>query len=487
MKSLRAGLLCLALTWIGTAAAQQPPQVWIPPEPGNQPIALDEVAIEVRMHGFLARTRIQMRFHNPNARLMEGEFVFPLGAGQTVTGYALDVDGTMREGVVVPKETARVAFEETSRQRIDPGLVELTRGNVFRTRLYPIPANGDKRIALEFEQVMDDAGAHWRYLLPLQFRDPVRKFSVRAESPVSEAAPRIASDSPDPALHFEQAATVWRVELSRENITPQRELSFLVPRQASDSTALEAPSVLEPSERALLARLDTGYPDTLATVTPPARVAIFFDASGSARDRDLARERAALAVWFKALGSTEVRLIAFRDAAETARRFSVRNGNAGALLTALEALPLDGASNYGAIDFAAAAGADVALVLGDGLDTFGTGQMAFSNAPARVFALHAAQRADHALLERIARRGGRVLDLTRMDANQAAAALNAPGWQLLETRVAGQCMDIAPRAPQPVERVLTVTARCSGKSTVSLVFGDANGARSERSLTICER
>ncbi len=484
MKRLPAALLWLATAVIGTAAAQQPPQIWIPPEPGNQPITLDEVAIEVRMHGFIARTRIDMRFHNPNARVMEGEFVFPLGPGQTVSGYALDVDGTMREGVVVPKETARVAFEETSRQRIDPGLVELTRGNVFRTRLYPIPAKGDKRIALEFEQVMDDAGSHWRYVLPLHFRDAVKRFSVKAEAPLEAAAPQLVSDSPDVALQFEQAATLWRAELTRQNVTPQRELSFRVPRQAGDSTVLEAPDALEPAERAVLARIDTGYPERLAAAPAPRRVAIFFDASGSANDRDLARERAALAAWFKAVDSTDVSLIAFRDVAEAPRRFAVRKGNADALLAALEALPLDGASNYGAIDFAAAANADVALVVGDGLDTFGPGQVALSNAPARVFALHAAQRADHALLQRIAHRGGRVIDLIRMEAAQATAALDAPAWRLLETRTAGQCADISPAAPQSVEPILTLTARCTGKATLTLTFGDAGGARIERTLAV---
>lgn len=484
MKRLPAALLWLALAWIGSAAAQQPPQVWIPPAPGNEPITLDEVAIDVRMHGFIARTRIDLRFHNPNARVMEGEFVFPLGPGQTVSGYALEVDGAMREGVVVPRETARVAFEETSRRQIDPGLVELTRGNVFRTRLYPIPARGDKRIALEFEQVMDDAGSHWRYVLPLHFREAVKKFSVRAEAPLEAAPPQFVSDSPDASLQFEQAATVWRAELARENVTPQRELSFRVPRQAGDGTVLEAPDALEPAERAILARIDTGYPETPAAGPAPRRVAIFFDASGSANDRDLARERAALAAWLKTLDTAEVSLIAFRDAAEAPRRFAVRKGDAGALLAALEALPLDGASNYGAIDFGAAANADVALVLGDGLDTFGTGQREFSNAPARVFALHAAQRADHARLAELAHRGGRVLDLTRMDAAEAAAALDAPAWRLLETRAAGQCVDISPAAPQSVERILTLTARCTGKATLTLAFGDAGGARIERVLTV---
>ena len=201
-------LLGLGLATAAPAQTLHPPQVWIPPAPGNQPIQLDTVAIEVKMQGFLARTRIEMVFDNPNARVLEGEFVFPLGAGQTVTGYALEVDGTLREGVVVPKQTARVAFEETSRRQIDPGLAELTRGNVFRTRLYPIPAKGKKRIVLEFEQVMDDAGSHWRYLMPLQFREPVRHFSVKAEAPLDAPVPEIGIDSPDAQMAFTQAASV---------------------------------------------------------------------------------------------------------------------------------------------------------------------------------------------------------------------------------------------------------------------------------------
>ena len=487
MKRLFALLFCLTLLWTATVAAQQPPQVWIPPGQGNHPIVLEDVSISVRMHGFLARTRIDLRFHNPNARVLEGEFVFPLGPGQTISGYALEVNGQMREGVVVPKETARVAFEETSRQRIDPGLVELTRGNVFRTRLYPIPANADKRIALEFEQVMDDAGDHWRYLLPLQFRTPVKKFSVVAEAPMESAAPPIASDSPDAGLRFEQAATLWRAELVRENVTPQRELSFRVPKQPGESAVLEAPDALEPAERAVLARIDTGRPDNLVAPPAPRRVAIFYDASGSARDRDLSRERAALEAWLGKLDATDVTLIPFRDAADAAQRFTVRKGDAGALLAAIDALALDGASNYGAIDFAAAGKPDLALVIGDGLDTFGPGHTDFSRAPARLFVLHAAQRADHARLASIAERGGRVLDLTRMSAAQAAAALGAPSWRLLETRTSGQCADLSPAASQPVERVLTLAARCTGKATITLVFGDDAGHRVERRVAAGER
>lgn len=485
MNFVQGLLMVIGMTLATLAQAQQVPQIWIPPSPELKPIVLDEVRIAVTMRGFLAHTRIEMAFDNPNPRVLEGEFVFPLGPGQTVSGYALEVDGAMREGVVVGKQTARVAFEDTSRRQIDPGLAELTRGNVFRTRLYPIPAHGKKRIALEFEQVMDDAGSHWRYLMPLQFRAPVRHFSVRAEAPLDAKAPEVATDSPDATLHFQQTASVWRAELTRENITPQRELAFRVPKQASDVTALEAPDRLEPARRALLARIDTGRPTTLAPPPKPRRIALYFDASGSAGDRDLERERTVLGQWLATLDEVEVELIAFRDVAEPRRSFSLRKGDASALIAALASLPLDGASNYGAIDFRATPKADLALVIGDGLDTWGKGTIDFGGAPARLFVLHAAQRADHARLAGIARRGGQVLDLTRIDAAQAIATLAAPAWRLLSIETDGQCDEIGPLAPQAVEGSLTLTATCTGKATLTLRFGSDDGRDTvERRLVV---
>lgn len=483
-KPLHAATL-FGLMLAAPALAQQPPRIWIPPEADLQPVVLEEVAVKISVRGFLAHTRIEMSFANPNARVLEGEFVFPLGAGQTISGYALEVDGAMRQGVVVPKQTARVAFEDITRQQIDPGLAELTRGNVFRTRLYPIPAQGSKRIALEFEQVMDEAGDHWRYLLPLQFREPVQRFSVTAEAPLDAPAPVLASDSPDAGLAFERAASVWRAELHRENFAPQQELAFRIPRQQSDSHVLEARDRLEPSQRAVLAHIDSGRPADLPVPATPRRIALYFDASGSAQDRDLEREREALAAWLTTLGTVNIELIAFRDAAEPARRFRLRNGDASPLLSALEALPLDGASNYGAIDFSASQ-ADVAIVIGDGLDTFGRGQMDFSGAPDRLFALHAAQRADHARLTRIAQRGSaEVLDLTRMSAAQAASALSSSSWRLLSLTSSDGCDGSLPVTPQPVGAVFTLAAQCKAGTTLKLVFGSsADGPRIEREVHV---
>lgn len=103
-------------------------------------MTVQEVKVEIRVQGHLATTTMEMAFYNPNNRVLEGELIFPLGVGQTVAGYALEVEGKMRQAVVVEKEKGREIFEEVVRRGIDPGLAELTKGNVFRTRVYPIPA-----------------------------------------------------------------------------------------------------------------------------------------------------------------------------------------------------------------------------------------------------------------------------------------------------------------------------------------------------------
>ena len=109
----------------------------------------------------IAFTFIAMVFENKSSQILEGELNFPLSQNQYVTGYALDINGKMREGVVVEKEKARVAFEDKVRQNIDPGLVEMTLGNNFKTRVYPLPAKGSRKIQITYEEIISD-----KYILP---------------------------------------------------------------------------------------------------------------------------------------------------------------------------------------------------------------------------------------------------------------------------------------------------------------------------------
>lgn len=466
-----------------TPPPSRPPQVWVDPALQLEPIRLQDVAIDIRIRGFVASTRLDLTFHNPNPRVLEGEFVFPLAEGQSITGYALEVEGKLREGVVVEKQTAREAYETTTRRGIDPGLAELTQGNVFRTRLYPLPPQGDKRVRLEFDQPLLDGGAVYRYRLPLAFDTPLQHFRVHAEALRGDAAPAATGAL---ALSFARGQENFVADLVRENFRPEHELAFDLPKPAAPVTVFSIADREDTQWRRFAAQVQSAPPAPRKAATAPRRVAVFYDASGSAAMRQRDRELAFLQSWLARLVTVDVDLIAFRNEADPPQHFTIRNGDSTALRAAIQALPLDGASAYGALHPELAAGADFVLVIGDGLSNFGDGEPAWpagEHAPRRVFA-HAAQIVDTARLARWARRGGgQVLNLLAVKDSITQAQLERRPWVLQSAQVVhGQCADLAPSAPQPAGNAFTVYGRCSADAELELRFGDGDGASLLRRL-----
>jgi hypothetical protein len=109
-------------------------------------LAITALDVEARIVGHLAETSMTMTFFNPHPRALAGDLTFPLPAGSTVSGYGLDVDGVLVDGVVLDKQKARRVFETEVRKGVDPGLVEKVGGAAFRTRVFPIPARGTRTV-----------------------------------------------------------------------------------------------------------------------------------------------------------------------------------------------------------------------------------------------------------------------------------------------------------------------------------------------------
>jgi len=472
-----------ALSVQRTPPPPRPPQVWLDPTLQLQPIQLQDVAIDIRIQGFIANTRLDLTFRNPNARVLEGEFVFPLAEGQSITGYALDVDGKLRQGVVVEKETARVAYESIVRRGIDPGLAELTQGNVFRTRLYPLPANGTKRVQITFDQPLIDAGHDYRYLLPLQFTQPVKRFTVHAEALRTDHAPASTGNG---ALSFERWQGGFSADIERTDFLPDRELAFNLPKAADTAAVFSIADRDDAQWRRFAAQVQSAPAAKLKPAAAPRRVALYYDASGSAATRERTRELDFLAAWVAQLREVEIDLIAFRNDVDAPRRFAIRDGDMRALRSAIETLPLDGASAYGALRVDAAENYDQVLVVGDGLNNFGSGEPQWRDGGTSGLAfVHAAQTVDHSRLMRWARRdGGQVINLLALDDAAALRQLSQTPWALQSTRVLrGRCEDLAPRAPQPAGSVFSLYGRCSTDAELQLEFGDGAGNTVRRTLT----
>ena len=126
-------------------------------ESKQNPVHLTLASSDTKIVGSFSVTTMNLIVSNESSRILEGELEFPLDEGESVIGYAIDVNGKLRLGVVVEKDKGRQVFEAVVRQGIDPGLVEKTAGNNFKTRIYPIPAKGIRQIQIVVQGAVKQA------------------------------------------------------------------------------------------------------------------------------------------------------------------------------------------------------------------------------------------------------------------------------------------------------------------------------------------
>jgi hypothetical protein len=73
--------------------------------------------------------------------VLEGDFALAMPKGSVVTGYALDINGILVDGVLESRYKAQEAYQSRVAVRVDPGLAEVDYADRFSTRIFPIPAH----------------------------------------------------------------------------------------------------------------------------------------------------------------------------------------------------------------------------------------------------------------------------------------------------------------------------------------------------------
>jgi len=138
-----------------------PPPFFRPADPrdGEKPVETTFSSETVADNGLYRRVRATITFTNPNPRDFSGDLEFPVPDGATVCGYALEIDGAMIPGVVTEKEKARVAFESEKAKRVDPGIVEHVKGNVWKTRIFPLRPKTPRKASIDYIEPIAEGGA----------------------------------------------------------------------------------------------------------------------------------------------------------------------------------------------------------------------------------------------------------------------------------------------------------------------------------------
>jgi uncharacterized protein YegL len=159
-----------------------------PPFPGREmkkPLSVKYHRVNVRITDQVATTRIDQVFENSYSTDLEAEYIFPLPESAAVTSFSLWIDGKRTSGEVLDSVEARKIYEDIVRRMKDPGLLEYVGRNMFRTRVYPVPARGESRIELEYTQTLRIDTGVIRYVYPLDIErfspDTIREVTVAAE------------------------------------------------------------------------------------------------------------------------------------------------------------------------------------------------------------------------------------------------------------------------------------------------------------------
>ncbi|MEO8384388.1 MAG: VIT domain-containing protein [Betaproteobacteria bacterium] len=442
---------CLSLASPAFAQLQPTPSnIWIPPRlvipvRTDLPVQMQSVRIRAEVSGRLAFTELELTFFNPNARVLEGELQFPLLDGQSVASFAMDVNGAMREAVPVDKARGQMVFEEVIRGRIDPALLEVTQGNSFKLRVYPIPASGTKRVVLRINEMLSERKGRLAYRMPIEYADKVGTFSFDLNVAGVSVAPRIASQTFGP-LPFNRGNNGFRAQFTRSDFAGRGVLDVEI---AATRTPQISTQVFEGRQ---YFHADIPLASVEAPRAIPNLVGLIWDSSGSGAARDHGREFALLDAYFKKMRNGEVRLTRIRDIAERTERFAILNGNWRKLRDALTATAYDGATNLGAI----VPDAEVreVLLFSDGLANYADQPIPAMRVP--LYAVSAAVKSDPVMLRHLAHcSGGRFIDL-----NADAPAEAARKITFAVTRVASVDADGAQQ--------LVMTSPYAGEGRISI-------------------
>ena len=474
-RTLLFTILCATAT---TALASrgprpQPPVRMILEDQTLKPVEVQELNIRASISGGMAETTVRMVFFNPNPRQLEGNLQFPLVGNQQITAFALDINGEMRPAVPVAKEKGREVFEAIERRQVDPGLLEVTQGNNFKLRVYPIPARATRTVELTFAEPLQRRGANWAYTLPMRY-GVVGNLDLQVDVNDATAMPTLTSLVP--GLVFAPSNGGFTASLKRERARPPEAIEVLTraatePRVYRQEIGNDTYFLAEiPAEQTRVRR------------KAPRVIGLLWDSSGSGSARDTQADIDELGLYLAALGNVEVRLTRLRDRPQATQVFPIEGGQWNTLRAALEKTVYDGASALN--DWQPERSVDQYLLFSDGLSNYGGKRFPTLAAHQRLFALSSAQSADSNRLAALAKRaGGRLISIDRSTPGQASQALltaettieniNATGATDIEVEsvmVSGGVLRVAGRLLAQEARLALTLATASGPRSLNVML-----------------
>jgi len=378
-------------------------------------LRIDEFRIAARVAGRTADVTLELTIGSDSDTPYEANLALAMPGDAVVTGYALNVGDAMIPGNLLEAPKARNIYEDEVRAGVDPGLAEVTAGNVFTTRIFPIDRGHPRRFRLHFSAPFDPARG---LVLPLSRDAAIGKVILEVAVAGHDSAPVVRfAGAP---LMLGRDGKGWRGNAIIENagLPGGLEIEGLstAPMLVAQHASGEKFFVIGEGAKRAPAR------------QRPGRLRIYWDRSLS-HGHGQADEIEALVRLTDTTAPSAIDVVSF--ASDRPRVVTLRGG--AALRRALDGMVYRGGTSLAGLDGVNVGAASRCVLVFDGKVTIDIGAEFAPDCPLSV--MTGSATADGARLGRIAQgTGGRLIRVAKGKAADAAAALADSGIGVVSVR-----------------------------------------------------
>lgn len=463
-------LWLLLLVWFPMVCWAQIPVIETPDGKGgfwkNNQVVLQKLNIETKITGSISTNIVTMVFRNNSNRLMEGRLTFPLPEGVNVSGYAIDINGKLRNAVPVEKEKAKEVFETIQKRNVDPGILEKVEGNNFRTRIYPINANGGERtVQISYNYELKKLADHYQFFLPLNFDYPIPDFTLKTMVFQTQMTPKL-EEKPDGSFQFVKNGNVWMAETHKTNYRPTQNLRINFPQNNENENVL----IQNASDNSSYFLTNMGINPNERTKKLSTKIAIVWDNSLSGSKRNHEKEFALLDEYFKINKNVSIKIYFINNTFDEGKSFKINEGNWTELKTYLSQITYDGGTDFSQLK---PIKEDEILFFTDGMSSFGNLNLPWT---IPVYTIAASNKVNFNQLKFISTKtGGEFLNLNENDPEKEIRKILYQPLKFLGVESNGSLLEVYPALPQSIAQDFVLTGILKGnQSTVKVLFGYGN-------------
>ncbi|AZQ64640.1 DUF2135 domain-containing protein [Flammeovirga pectinis] len=443
-------------------------------------VALRKLYIDVLVVDNIATTTMEMHFYNYGDNILKGDLNFPLSAGQVVSRYALDVNGELREGVVVKKEKAKEVFEQVVRQQIDPGILEKTVGENFKTSLYPLNPKEYKKCIVAFDHELEVNEQGLYYNLPLDFTNKLDNFEVHVE--VVNRPIAVPSNTKNTiSLKFDEQHSAFVSKYKKINFLLTKNLSFDLPKSDNIKDIVTSKGTVHHQNYFYI---NTQPLASVQLKSKPKKITVLWDISGSRTSAEINKNLVFLESYIDWIKNVELEIIPFNIKAKKGKRFTVKNGDVTEVKSYLNVLDYDGATVINQLLFDDEQ-TDEFLLFTDGVHNFSNSTLIQVTKP--VYTICANSVANKTFLKSIAvQNNGVFIDLQKLKITNAVHLITHPPLQFISAQFNNAEIEkVYPSKPTLIEGNFGITGVLNGnKSVIKLNFGTNGKVTESKSFTI---